>query len=182
MDRLKGVAVFILLFYILLAGCCLTRPYLALGAGEESAGKETWRRVGETVLYRSNAPTQVTVTGNSVLVPVTLEYQGNQVDIQLLLDTGSSTTVINGEVADRLNINLGKTKRTYGRVVGGGLVNAYQVTVNRLSVGPHTKERALVFVIPHRGPAVNYDGLLGMDILRNLKYTIDLEKRLMIWE
>jgi hypothetical protein len=64
------------------------------------------------VIYRSNAPTKVTVIGNSILVPVTLVYQGNQVDVQLLLDTGASGTVINTEIADRLNVNLSTARKT----------------------------------------------------------------------
>ena len=171
-----------LIFYMLVAICCVTQTVPELKAGEEGVGKETWRRTGETVIYRSNAPTKVTVIGNSVLVPVALVYQGNQVDVQLLLDTGASATVINTEIADRLNMNLSTAKKTRGRVVGGGVIEAHQVTVSRITVGPHTRENIAVFVVPHKGPPAKYDGLLGMDVLRGLKYSVDLEKQIIIWE
>jgi clan AA aspartic protease (TIGR02281 family) len=151
-------------------------------AGNEPAGKDAWRRVDETVIYSSNAPTKVTVIGNSVIVPVTLVYQGNQVDVQLLLDTGASGTVINAEIADRLNINLSKARKVRGQVVGGAVIEASQVTLSRVTVGPHTKENAAVFVIAHKGPAAKYDGLLGLDILRGLKYNVDFDKQLIIWQ
>jgi clan AA aspartic protease (TIGR02281 family) len=167
---------------MLVAICCVSQTVSDSKAGEEGSGKESWRRIDETVIYRSNAPTKVTVIGNSVLVPVTVVYQGNQADVQLLLDTGASGTVINTEVADRLNVNLSTARKTRGRVVGGAVIEAYQVTLSRVTVGPHTKENAAVFVITHKGPAAKYDGLLGMDVLRGLKYSVDFEKQIILWE
>ncbi len=169
-----------LIFYMLVALCCVTQTVSE--AKEEGSEKESWHRTGETVIYMSNAPTKVTVIGNSILVPVTLDYQGNQLDVRLLLDTGSSGTIINTEIADRLNVNLNKAKKTRGRVVGGAFIEARQVTLSRIIVGPHAKEKATVFVVAHEGPAAHYDGLLGMDILRGLKYQVDLEKQIIIWE
>jgi predicted aspartyl protease len=67
-------------------------------------------------------------------------------------------------------------------VVGGAVIEAHQVTLSRITVGPHTRENAAVLVIPHKGPAVKYDGLLGMDLLRGLKYSVDFEKQILLWE
>jgi hypothetical protein len=101
-----------LIVYMLVALCCVTYTVSESKAGEEASREESWQRIDETVIYRSNAPTKVTVIGNSILVPVTLVYQGNQVDVQLLLDTGASGTVINTEIADRLNVNLSTARKT----------------------------------------------------------------------
>jgi predicted aspartyl protease len=166
-----------LIFFILVAACCVTQA-----VSESTAGEESWRRTGETVIYRSNAPTKVTVLGDSVLVPVTLVYQSNPVDVQLLLDTGASGTLINTDVADRLNINLSTARKIRGRVVGGAIIEGHQVTLSRITVGPHIKENIAVSIVPHKGPAAPYDGLLGMDVLRGLKYSIDFEKQIIIWE
>jgi len=171
-----------LIGYVLVAVCCVTQTVPPVKATDEESEKESWRRVGETVLYRSSAPTKVTVIGNSVLIPVTLLYQGNEVDVQLLLDTGASRTVIHTEIADRLNVDLATARKARGTVVGGAVIEAYQVTLSRLTVGPRTKENIAVFVIPHKGPPARYDGLLGMDVLGDLKYTIDLERRIILWE
>jgi predicted aspartyl protease len=171
-----------LILYMLVAICCVTQTVSESKAGEEASREESWRRIDETVIYRSNAPTKVTVIGNSVLVPVTLVYQGNQIDVQLLLDTGASGTVINTEIADRLNVNLSTARKTRGRVVGGAVIEAYQVMLSRITVGPHTKENAVIFAVRHTGPAAKYDGLLGMDVLRDLKYIVDLEKQIITWE
>jgi clan AA aspartic protease (TIGR02281 family) len=170
------------IFCAFFAVCCLTQTASGSTAGEQASGKESWQRVGETVLYRSNAPTKVTVVGNSVLVPVTLVHQGNQMDVQLLLDTGSTSTVINTEIADQLNIQLNTAKKARVRVVGGAVIEAFQVMLSRITVGPNTKEDQAVFVIPHKGPASKHDGLLGMDVLRGLKYSIDFDRQLIIWQ
>jgi len=178
-TTLQKVRIFIL--YVFIFACCITQAVPA-ASGDEPSPKETWRRVDETVIYSSTAPTKVTVIGNSVLVPVTLTYQDNQVDVQLLLDTGASGTVINTEIANRLNINLNKARKARGQVVGGSVIDAFQVTLSRIVIGPHKKENAAVFVVPHNGPATKYDGLLGLDILRGLKYHVDFDKQLIIWQ
>jgi predicted aspartyl protease len=171
-----------LIVYLLVAVCCVTQTVSESKAGEETTREESWRRIDETVVYRSNAPTKVTVIGNAVLVPVTIAYQGNQIDVQFLLDTGASGTVINTEIADRLNVNLSTARKTRGRVVGGTVIEAHQITLSRITVGPHTKENAVIFVVRHQGPPTKYDGLLGMDVLRGLKYIVDLEKQIITWE
>ena len=62
------------------------------------------------------------------------------------------------------------------------IIEARLVTLRRITVGPHTKENIAIFVVPHKGPAAKYDGLLGMDVLRGLKFNVDFEKQMIIWE
>ena len=170
-----------LLFYMFVAVCCITHTASESTAGNEPP-RETWRRVDETVIYPSNAPTKVTVVGNSVLVPVTLAYQGNQLDVRLLLDTGAAGTFINTDIADRLHINLSTARRAQAQVLGGTFIEASQVTLSRIKVGPHTRQNAVAFVIREQGPVVKRDGLLGLDLLRGFKYHVDFEKQLILWE
>jgi predicted aspartyl protease len=151
-------------------------------SGQGGSENETWRRVDENITYRSNAPTRVTVIGNTVLVPVTLVYRGREVDVQLVLDTGASVTMIKTEIADQLNINLSGARKMRMQVAGGAVITANLVTLNSITVGPHEKRNALISVLPHRGPAVPYDGLLGMDVLRGVKFNVDFDKQMIIWE
>jgi clan AA aspartic protease (TIGR02281 family) len=153
-----------------------------LRAAPEGFKEESWRFVGESVIRDGDAPTKVKVVGNTVLVPVTLVYGGNQADVQLLLDTGASVTAINTEIANRLNMNLRSDRKIQGRVVGGQVIEAYMITLNSLTVGPHTKNDIPITVIPHTGPRMIYDGLLGMHVLRGFKYRLDLDKQLILWE
>jgi clan AA aspartic protease (TIGR02281 family) len=150
--------------------------------GEARGGNESWKRMEEAVASGGDEPTKVKIIGNSVLVPATLVYGGNEVDVHLLLDTGATGTAIHTEIADQLSMNLSKARKAQARVVGGAVIEARVVRINSLTVGPHTKRNWDIFVVPHKGFAAIYDGLLGMDVLRELKYKIDFKKQVIIWE
>ena len=150
--------------------------------GETRGGSETWKRMGETVISEGDEPTKVQIRGNSVFVPVTLANGGNEVDVHLLLDTGAAATLIHTEVAEKLYLDLGKAKKTHVQVVGGALISASVIRISSLTVGPHTKRNWNIVVVPHKGSGMRYDGLLGMDVLRGLKYKVDFKKQVIIWE
>jgi predicted aspartyl protease len=150
--------------------------------GESRGGNETWQRTGETVVSGGDEPTKVEINGNRVLVPATLVYGGSEVDVRLLLDTGASKTLIHNEIADQLSINLSKARKTKVQIVGGAIIEARMVRIDRLTVGPHTNRNWDILIVPHQGSAARYDGLLGMDVLRGLKYKVDFKKQVIVWE
>jgi Aspartyl protease len=150
--------------------------------GPEESRKESWQQVGSSVIKSGLETTKITVKHGAVLVPATLAYQGNKVNALLLLDTGSSRTVINTETAGRLNIDLSEAKKGRVQVVGGAVVEAQQVRLGSVTVGPHIKKNPEILVVAHKGVPVNYDGLLGMDFLSGLKYDLDFEKQVIRWE
>ena len=170
-----------LVFCGLVAFCCLGHIICVSQAASQGSKRE-WQRGEEIILHDGSAQTKVTVAGNSVLIPVTLAYRGKQADVQLLLDTGSSITIINTEIADDLGMDLRSARKTRVQVVGGQVIDAHLVILNDLTVGPHTKNNSRVAVIRHAGPRARYDGLLGMDVLRGIKYKVDLDKQLILWE
>ncbi|MBN1546667.1 MAG: clan AA aspartic protease [Syntrophaceae bacterium] len=147
---------------------------------EEDAGN--WRHVGTTVIDSGEERTKVVIRGNRVIVPVTLEYGNSEVTAELLLDTGATGTAINTDIADQLSINLSKVRKTLVQVVGGAVIESSVVRIRNLTVGPHTKRNWNIFVVPHNGPSAQFDGLLGMDVLRGLKYRIDFKNQFIIWE
>jgi len=149
---------------------------------DAQGGGENWKRMGETVVSGGDEPTKVKIRGNTVLVPVTLSCGGYETDVHLVLDTGASRTTITTDIADQLAVNLSRERKARVQVVGGAVIDARLVRMNSLTVGPHTKRNWDVFVVPHNGPAPGYDGLLGMDVLRGLKYRVDFKKQLIIWE
>lgn len=172
--------------YLLVAVCCLahfaSESIAEEGKGDKGAQKESWRYVGSSVIDTGGGTTRITVSGAGVLVPATVVHQGYEADVMLLLDTGAERTTISTEVADRLNINPAETKKARAQVVGGAIIEVRRLRLTSLTVGPHTKKEADVIIVPHRGPPVKYDGLLGMDLLRGLKYRIDFEKQIILWE
>jgi predicted aspartyl protease len=141
-----------------------------------------WQPVGASIIQTGSETSRMTVRHNAVLVPTTLSYKGRKVEAQLLLDTGSSRTVINTETAGRLNIDVAEGRKGRIQVVGGTFVEALPVRLDTIVFGPHSKKNPEILVIEHKGPPGNYDGLLGMDLLRGLKYQLDFDKQMIRWE
>jgi clan AA aspartic protease (TIGR02281 family) len=137
---------------------------------EEIAGKED----------RKRAETNVVILGNQVLVPVTLGYRGDEVETLLVLDTGSSSVVLLQEIADRLHVKQVRTSRV--QVAGGGVITTDVVKLDYIKVGPIKKTNMTAHIIEHEGPSIPHRGLLGMNFLRGLEYSIDFERQVIVWK
>ncbi|MBP0048863.1 clan AA aspartic protease [Marinobacterium sp. AK62] len=118
------------------------------------------------------------IQGNSVRIPVQIRYLTRSVSANLIVDTGASRTIIHRNIARR----LGVTPRPSGqaRVVGGAQLPLGIMPVEALTFGPVTLEDRELAVISPSEP-LEYDGLLGMDVLSSLKYEIDIERGVVIW-
>lgn len=124
--------------------------------------------------------TRVIVDGNRILVPVTLVNNGIELGVDLLLDTGASQIVIHREVADRLNIIA--LNKGHAQVVGGQNIYVEFGEISAFKVGPFNMPAAKVLIISHEGKAVSYSGLLGMNFLKNVPYTIDYQNEVIRWQ
>lgn len=121
----------------------------------------------------------IMLEGAQVLVPATLGYEGKEMEILLLLDTGSTITVLHKEVADRLKLkSIQKAKLM---VAGGAALDTDIVRLDYVEVGPFKKEGILASVIAHEGPEVEYQGLLGMNFLKGLEYRFDSARQVIRW-
>ena len=50
------------------------------------------------------------------------------------------------------------------------------------SIGPHTKKDLRADIIAYQGEVdARYNGLLGMNFIRGLKYTIDFDNQVIQW-
>jgi len=121
------------------------------------------------------------VVGNAVLVPVILGYRGKEIETRLMLDTGASMIALHLEIAEELNIDLRRFKKIRPRVAGGKSINAYVGKMDYVQAGPIKKENIYVSVIEHQGPPVPFNGLLGMNFLQGLEYSIDFENQVINW-
>jgi predicted aspartyl protease len=125
--------------------------------------------------------TPVTIKGNKVFVPVTLTYGDNEVQTTLLFDTGASSIVLHQSVAEELGIEEFQSSR--GQGVGGVPITTRMTRLTSVQVGPHIKRDLRADIVEFRGTAdTDYNGLLGMNFLRGLKYTIDFENQTIQWE
>ena len=91
--------------------------------------------------------------------------------IKLLVDTGSTYTVIPVEVLESIGISPADSKEHERIATGSGYIIAPKVTVRSLStLGKELRRIAVIaHTLPFAGPI---DGLMGMDILCHLKAKI----------
>jgi predicted aspartyl protease len=160
--------------------------YVRCGELERPQQEERWQYVGSTAPDgpdngQDSRETKVIITGNHVLVPVTLEYKGRTVNAALVLDTGASVTMINTDIADQLGIEPSETVKGEGQVVGGTFVQAAFARLGYVNVGPHTKRNMIVSIIEEKGLRERRDGLLGLDFLRGMKYYVDFKNGVINW-
>jgi predicted aspartyl protease len=129
-------------------------------------------------LQRMALTTPVVISGRQVFVPVKLLNGSSVTEAMLLLDTGASTSVITPEVAARLNIEQSDTVMV--KVVGGRVLKVKRAVLRQMEVGPVQRADQQVMIISQRGGGFG-DGLLGMDFLAGLKYTIDFQSQTINW-
>ncbi len=124
--------------------------------------------------------TEVMIIGNQVLVPVVLGYGGREIKARLLLDTGASIIALHKEIADKLY--FGNSKKIVMQGAGGNLIHTALVQLNYIKVGPVKKSDLYAGIIERKGPDVKHGGLLGMNFLRGLDYSIDFDQKTVKWK
>lgn len=130
--------------------------------------------------YRKSLETSVIIKNNRILVPATLGNNGQQVEALLLLDTGASHLTLLRSVATRLHIVT--LQKGLSQLADGKTVQTEMGRLGFIRIGPLKLENAAVIIIPDEGPATAFNGLLGMNILSGVHYTIDYQNQLIRWQ
>jgi aspartyl protease family protein len=110
-------------------------------------------------------------TGNLLLARAAVTGPGGTKVINLLVDTGSTYTILPVEVLESTGLSPAESERHQRIATGSGYVIAPVVRVRRLStLGRHFHRFPVIaHTLPFGGPI---DGLLGMDVLSQLKAKI----------
>ncbi|ACM20598.1 retropepsin family aspartate protease, DUF4124-containing [Geotalea daltonii FRC-32] len=124
-----------------------------------------------------NSVMRVRILRNRVLLPVTLSYRGNEVKANLVLDTGAEVSTISSSLAARLRIRPEDADLAYAQGIGSGIQVTGRVSLDYMLVGPNRKYDMDVIVVESGG----YDGLLGMNFLRELRYHVDFNTSTIKW-
>lgn len=129
--------------------------------------------------YLKSLETKVVIRENQVLVPTLLSNGRKKTEALLLLDTGASIIALHQEIAEQLDLRT--IREGVSQVAGGGVIRSKLAQLDQLTIGPINMKDTYVTIIPHKGPAVGFDGLLGMNFLRNVNFTIDYQNQVIKW-
>lgn len=119
----------------------------------------------------------IRVVGNLTLVDATFNRSERAL---LIVDTGSSSTIITPVLMRRLGLSLPEeASRTRGYVVGGQMLSVPMLAVAAIQVGDAVVENFEVGVHDVFPKAPDVDGLLGGDFLHRFRITLDKDARQM---
>jgi predicted aspartyl protease len=147
---------------------------------QQQKAEQLQQAEAEMERQRKAAETPVTIADNQILVPVIFINSGVETTVQLVMDTGATHTVLYRPVAAKLNVlTLSKGQ---SKIAGGQLVQSEVGKVDSLRLGPVEARDFPVVIMPFEGSPQPYDGLLGMNFLRRVEYSIDYDKSVIRWK
>ncbi|MDQ0215802.1 putative aspartyl protease [Oikeobacillus pervagus] len=112
--------------------------------------------------------------GQLITTTLSVIFQGKSLTINdVIVDTGSSHTVISPDLLEKIGVRYENGDTIYEAYGIGGSVPFYTKIMDGIQIGTsNIKDFEIdVGMLPN-----NHNGLLGLDILKVYKFTIDLEK------
>lgn len=150
---------------LLLAACEAGAPARVEAPADSAAGEVPFELAG--------------LGGAAVLVPVYLNGQG---PFQFVLDTGATLTCVDARLADSLALPASRGKLGVGAGVGGsGRLRLVQLDSVRVGTARVVDAPGCVLDLRHIGAlGLEVDGLLGLNVLRRFRVTLDFRRRVLI--
>src|SRR5688572_21295156 len=115
------------------------------------------------------------VSGSDVVVEVTIDGLG---PYRFLLDTGSSRSAISESLMARPGAR--PSARTMMVTPSGAGIRPI-VELHDLGVGSCRVATVAAMVLPAADLGVGIDGLIGQDVLADRIYTVDYQRRMIVW-
>ena len=113
--------------------------------------------------------------GGVLLVPIRVQGQ----DVEFLVDTGSAYTALSGDLAALLSIESDPSRTVAIAPAHGAIIRVPLITITELSIGGFrlTDVGAVVLELPRQ---LRFDGLLGMNVLRQFRMTIEIDTQTLV--
>lgn len=128
-------------------------------------------------------PEEVELTSDSPNITIPAQLNG-RVDVQLVMDTGSTLVVLKKEITEALNIKLDDPSPEVRLVLADGRqIHAKLITLESVKVeGVEAKDvEAAVMLDEITDPGFK-DGLLGMSFLKRFNFKVDNREKKLILE
>ena len=130
---------------------------------------------------KNQKTTPIHIYDNQIIVPVMLFNNGKFIDCNLLLDTGANYITVSEDIANRLNIHSDQTKKMISTVAHGRTTTGYMTIIDGVRVGAAKANNVELGVMKMEKRNEYYDGLLGMSFLKNFKYHVDFDRKVINW-
>jgi predicted aspartyl protease len=158
-------------------GRSTTRIALLIAFAITCSGASAARDIGSPKGQKTEIPFSL-YNGNLIIVKATV---GSLKNVNLILDTGTSPTVINRAMTDRFNLR-GKSALLQTLT---GTIQVQSVTLPSIQIGPLHADSSpgvvedLTFL--ERSLGISLGGIAGLDILRSNSFTIDYRRQKIIF-
>ena len=117
--------------------------------------------------------------GGSILIPVVISHNGRAIQVNMMLDTGCSTTMLDAEVTNALNLQPDGVIETV--IADGSKMASRKGTVDFFQVGPFKEAKFPIITSPVMGTNKKQHGLLGMNFLEKHPFAIDSRRQVVLW-
>ena len=119
--------------------------------------------------------------GGLIIVPATLGGPHREVIVELALDTGATTTVINQVALQYAGFKLDEDGRPAEITTGSGTESVLEVRLDSIhALGKLENDFAIL--CHNLPPSTTVDGVLGLDFLRGERLVIDFRAGLLALE
>jgi len=118
--------------------------------------------------------------GSGILLPVVVSNNGKTIQVNMLLDTGCSITMLDAEISNVLNMQPSGIIQS--AIADGSKIMGKTGRVDFFQVGPFRESGFLVNTMPIQGNGKTQYGLLGMNFLEKHPFTIDHRRQVIMWQ
>ena len=153
------------------------RPEPAVPPSRKPAAARADKPAVETAPRQLETP--FTLQQNRILLPVEVVGTRGRAKVHLVLDTGAQQTFLWRTALPAIGL------RKIGRLRAAGIAGskyASSVRAKAINVGPYSLKDAQIALMSPGRYHRDYDGLLGMDFLMQVRYEIDYARRVIIWK
>lgn len=116
---------------------------------------------------------KINYDGQLITTSLTVTFRGRALRIDdVFIDTGSSHTIISPDILEEIGVTYETGDSIYEAYGIGGSVPFYTKIMDRVEIGPRSIENIVIDVgiLPK-----DHKGLLGLDILKQHSFIIDLK-------